>query len=87
MLCIISLSSKYQYCVRVHLGCGADLTGPSGSIFSPNYPFHYNHHAECYWTITVSQGSSVLVVFADLLIETDSDCSYDYVEVCWLPLC
>ena len=62
-------------------GCGAELSGPTGRFLSPNYPNAYNREAECYWTITVAQGSSVMLVFLDLDIERHDSCAYDYVEV------
>ncbi|XP_067930809.1 cubilin-like [Watersipora subatra] len=62
-------------------GCGADLTGPSGTFLSPNYPTTYNRNAECYWTITVSQGSSIILFMVDFDIENHNTCQYDYVEV------
>ena len=38
-------------------GCGGEVTAPSGSIMSPNYPAAYHHQAECLWTIKVGKGS------------------------------
>lgn len=67
-------------------GCGADLTGPSGTFLSPNYPNAYNRLAECYWTITVAQGSSVILLMVDLDIENHQNCQYDYVEVSYYLL-
>ncbi|KAH3692443.1 hypothetical protein DPMN_194284 [Dreissena polymorpha] len=62
-------------------GCGADLTTPTGSFISPNYPNPYGHNAECIFTITVSRGSTILLTFVDLDLELHANCSYDYVEV------
>ncbi|PVD35988.1 hypothetical protein C0Q70_02958 [Pomacea canaliculata] len=62
-------------------GCGGDLTTPTGSFVSPNYPNPYDHNAECYWTITVAQGSSILLTFEDFSMENHIQCMYDYVEV------
>lgn len=62
-------------------GCGADLSGPTGTFLSPNYPSTYNRNAECYWVITVSQGSSVVLNIFDLDVESHSQCRYDYVQV------
>lgn len=50
-------------------------------FLSPNYPTTYNRNAECYWTITVAQGSSIMLLFVDMDIEQHSSCAYDYVEV------
>ena len=46
-------------------GCGADLTGPSGTFLSPNYPTTYNRNAECYWTITVAEGNKKIDVLKE----------------------
>ena len=62
-------------------GCGADLTSPSGSFVSPNYPNPYGHNAECFWTVTTSRGSRIQLIFVDIDIELHSACNYDYVEV------
>ena len=63
------------------VGCGGELQGPSGSFVSPNYPLHYHHATECYWTIAVARGNKVQLVFADLETEGHSSCRYDYVQV------
>lgn len=57
------------------------MTTPTGSFVSPNYPNPYDHNAECYWTITVAQGSSILLTFEDFSMENHIQCMYDYVEV------
>ncbi|XP_041372182.1 cubilin-like [Gigantopelta aegis] len=62
-------------------GCGADMTTPTGSFISPNYPLPYNHNAECFWTITVSRGSSINLAFIHIDIESHSTCRYDYIQV------
>lgn len=62
-------------------GCGADMTNPTGSFVSPNYPNQYSHNAECFWTITISQGSRIHLTFVDFNFEQHASCQYDYVEV------
>ena len=62
-------------------GCGADLTTPTGSFTSPNYPQPYGHNAECIWTITAARGSTIQLMFVEIDIEIHSNCIYDYVEV------
>ena len=62
-------------------GCGADLTTPSGSFTSPNYPMPYGHNAECIWTITAARGSTIQLMFVAIDIELHGNCAYDYVEV------
>jgi cubilin len=67
-------------------GCGADLTTPTGSFVSPNYPSPYGHNAECFYTITVSRGSRVQLTFIDMDIEVHVNCNYDYVEIGYLSV-
>ncbi|XP_064643493.1 cubilin-like [Lineus longissimus] len=62
-------------------GCGADLTSSSGSFISPNFPLPYGHQAECFWTITVSEGSTVMLLFAEFDLEHGTECRYDYLEI------
>ncbi|XP_052697133.1 cubilin-like isoform X2 [Crassostrea angulata] len=62
-------------------GCGADLTNPTGSFVSPNYPNQYSHNAECFWTITISRGSRIHLTFVDFNFENHVNCLYDYVEI------
>ncbi|KAL3836256.1 hypothetical protein ACJMK2_021695 [Sinanodonta woodiana] len=62
-------------------GCGGDLSTPTGSFVSPNYPMPNGHNAECFWRIQVSRGSTIQLVFVDLDVETHASCAYDYVEV------
>ncbi|XP_032808661.2 CUB and sushi domain-containing protein 3-like isoform X1 [Petromyzon marinus] len=42
--------------------CGAALTGPSGTITSPNFPVQYDNNAQCVWTITASRPSKVIEI-------------------------
>ena len=62
-------------------GCGGDLTAPSGSITSPNYPLAYHHFAQCFWTIRVAEGSNIQMMFVDFNLEARSNCQYDYLQV------
>lgn len=62
-------------------GCGSDLTTPTGSFVSPNYPSQYGHNAECFYTITTSRGSKIQLSIVDMDIESHGRCSYDYIEV------
>ena len=65
--------------------CGGDLTTPTGSFVSPNYPSPYGHSAECIFTITVARGSRIQLAFVDFDLESNSNCRYDYVLV-WQEL-
>lgn len=53
----------------------------SGSITSPNYPQEYGRNADCFWKITVSQGSKIQLVITDMDLEEHRKCRMDYIEV------
>lgn len=63
------------------VGCGGILDTPRGSIISPGYPKGYHDNAQCEYRISVSQGSTIKIVFTDLDLEQHSDCNYDYLAV------
>ncbi|XP_041458355.1 cubilin-like [Lytechinus variegatus] len=62
-------------------GCGGTLTSPTGSFTSPSYPYAYNHDAFCVWTMSVAQGSQIILTFSDFDVEDHSSCVFDYVKV------
>ena len=63
-------------------GCGGTLIGVSGELHSPNYPFAYNHQADCQYLIQTSAGSGLNITFLDLSLEgTGTTCSFDWVQV------
>ena len=62
-------------------GCGGNITTPSGSIVSKNYPNDYPHNTDCEWLITVEEGHSVDLTFIDFDVEGTTNCNYDYVAV------
>lgn len=61
--------------------CGGALTGLSGEISSPGYPLEYNNNADCTWTIGVSIGSLVTLVFLDFQLENNEGCNFDFVAL------
>ncbi|XP_069122184.1 cubilin-like [Argopecten irradians] len=62
-------------------GCGGDLTTPEGSFISPDYPNTYPHNTECFWTITVSRGSQIVLNVTDIDMEGGSSCYFDYILI------
>ncbi|XP_004716072.1 cubilin [Echinops telfairi] len=62
-------------------GCGGNLTTPSGSFLSPNYPMPYYHSSECYWWLKSSHGSLFEVEFEDFHLEYHPNCTLDYLAV------
>ena len=63
------------------LACGGDMTAPSGSFSSPNYPGNYAHRRSCVWNIHVQTGRRVTLTFSDIDIEEGRNCIYDDVSV------
>ena len=41
----------------------------------------YHHLAECFWSLHVSRGSRVQILFVDLDLEQSSQCRFDYVQL------
>ncbi|XP_070842448.1 cubilin [Chaetodon trifascialis] len=62
-------------------GCGGELSGPSGSFISPDYPNRYPENRECIWYITTSAGSSMTLTIHEFDVEFHPDCNYDVLEV------
>ena len=62
--------------------CGGVLTGTSGIIQSPDYPYSYPPNVECIWNIKVAEGSRISLNFTDIDIESDEKCiTGDYIMV------
>ncbi|XP_063063043.1 cubilin [Engraulis encrasicolus] len=63
--------------------CGGELSLPSGTLSSPNYPNLYPHSRTCRWNIAVPPGRRVTLTINDLRLEGDghSSCYADYVDV------
>ena len=61
--------------------CGGELTTPTGTLTSPNYPGQYAHSRRCLWYITVQTGRRVTLTFTDFALEPHERCAYDYVRV------
>lgn len=62
-------------------GCGGELSGPSGSFNSPDYPNRYPENRECIWYITTTAGSSITITILEFDVEYHQDCNYDVLEV------
>ncbi|XP_051722922.1 deleted in malignant brain tumors 1 protein-like isoform X14 [Ctenopharyngodon idella] len=53
--------------------CGDYLTDWMGEFFSPRYPNSYPDNARCTWTIHSTGGTTVLLTFTDVYLETCCD--------------
>ncbi|XP_078581991.1 CUB and sushi domain-containing protein 1-like [Branchiostoma floridae x Branchiostoma japonicum] len=55
-------------------GCGGILTAPpGGTVTSPNYPDDYGNDVTCEWTITVAEGTLILLTFDTVYLEPRAD--------------
>lgn len=77
---------KGKYCDLVYIECGGifNNTENSGLIESPGFSDNmtYNASEQCVWVITNrNQNSSIEVRFLALDLETQGECSYDFVEI------
>ena len=79
--------SIYLHTKILILGCGGTLTSYTGSITSPNYPQEYGRNADCYWKISVSQGSFIQLVITDIDLEGHRRCALDYICLLYTSRC
>ncbi|XP_048801063.1 CUB and zona pellucida-like domain-containing protein 1 isoform X3 [Lagopus muta] len=61
--------------------CGGNLTGPSGTFTSPNYPAAYPEFTYCVWHIQTTENSKISLEFQDLFLELDQNCQFDFLAV------
>ncbi|XP_067928524.1 bone morphogenetic protein 1-like [Watersipora subatra] len=62
-------------------GCKHEVTGPTGSFHSPNFPDSYPSRQSCVWHFLVTSGHRVTLAFEEFELEPHQDCSYDNVEI------
>eukprot|EP00794_Sanderia_malayensis_P003248 gene3248-3729_t len=76
----VGFSAKWMSVPRTS-GCDVFLSTPSGSIQSPGYPNNYPHRQNCKYTISISSGMQIALVFRVFQIEQHSSCNYDYLMI------
>ncbi|TFK13401.1 phosphatidylinositol-glycan biosynthesis class W protein [Platysternon megacephalum] len=60
-------------------GCGHTVLTPhSGTLTSKNYPGTYPNHTACEWRIQAAEGSSLLLAFGDMDIESSQCCASSF---------
>ncbi|XP_067386847.1 discoidin, CUB and LCCL domain-containing protein 1-like isoform X2 [Emydura macquarii macquarii] len=60
-------------------GCGHTVLTPhSGTLTSKNYPGTYPNHTACEWRIQAAKGSSLLLAFGDMDIESSQHCASSF---------
>ncbi|NXD73417.1 CUZD1 protein, partial [Eolophus roseicapillus] len=61
--------------------CGGQLTGPNGTLTSPNYPAPYPEFTYCVWHIQTPTNSKIHLEFQDFFLELDQNCRFDFTAV------
>ncbi|NXJ89034.1 CUZD1 protein, partial [Corythaixoides concolor] len=61
--------------------CGGQLTGPNGTLTSPNYPAPYPEFTYCIWHIQTEKNSKINLNFQDFFLELDQNCQFDFTAV------
>ncbi|NXS68916.1 CUZD1 protein, partial [Pandion haliaetus] len=61
--------------------CGGRLTGPNGTLTSPNYPERYPEFTYCVWHIQTPKNSKINLRFQDFFLELNQNCQFDFIAV------
>ncbi|CAB0044896.1 unnamed protein product [Trichogramma brassicae] len=62
-------------------GCKYEITSPSGTITSPNYPDYYPGKKDCVWHFTTTPGHRIKLIFKVFDMEPHQDCAYDHIAI------
>ena len=57
------------------------LEGNYGCFASPNYPSNYPHDINQRYRIVVRPGSRIKITFITFMLEQESSCRYDYLQI------
>ncbi|XP_069702500.1 protein tolkin [Periplaneta americana] len=60
-------------------GCKYEITAPSGTISSPNYPDYYPSRKDCVWHFTTTPGHRIKLMFNEFELEPHQECAYDHI--------
>uniref|UniRef100_A0A8C9ER34 Discoidin, CUB and LCCL domain containing 1 n=1 Tax=Pavo cristatus TaxID=9049 RepID=A0A8C9ER34_PAVCR len=64
-------------CLHLGDGCGHTvLTAQSGTLSSRNYPGTYPNHTACHWELQAPPGTSLIVAFGDVDLESSERCTH-----------
>lgn len=61
-------------------GCKYEISAPTGSFGSPNYPDFYPSRKDCVWHFITTPGHRIRIGFLNFEIEPHQECSYDHIE-------
>ncbi|OXU25209.1 hypothetical protein TSAR_008830 [Trichomalopsis sarcophagae] len=62
-------------------GCKYEITSPSGTITSPNYPDYYPGKKDCVWHFITTPGHRIKLIFKVFDMEPHQECAYDHVAI------
>ncbi|KDR10358.1 Dorsal-ventral patterning tolloid-like protein 1, partial [Zootermopsis nevadensis] len=62
-------------------GCKYEITAPSGTISSPNYPDYYPSRKDCIWHFTTTPGHRIKLIFSEFELEPHQECAYDHIVI------
>uniref|UniRef100_A0A8C4QEE5 CUB and Sushi multiple domains 3 n=1 Tax=Eptatretus burgeri TaxID=7764 RepID=A0A8C4QEE5_EPTBU len=79
LICQHGNSRHWNYPIpKCEARCGGNITGESGTIYSPGYPGEYPNYQDCVWHVEVPPGYGVFLNFS--LLQTEP--VYDFIIVC-----
>ena len=85
MLLAVFIQNNFLNSNLVVIDCDStfdkEVTVSGTPIVSPNYPSSYENDKDCQTTIRFAAGEVVNITFETFNVETDEDCSYDYLAV------
>ena len=64
-----------------HGTCGGNFSSMNGIFTSPAFPNKYPDNADCIYTISLDRGSTILLNFIIMDLESHSSCGRDYLEI------
>ncbi|XP_034943059.1 tolloid-like protein 2 [Chelonus insularis] len=62
-------------------GCKYEITNPTGTITSPNYPDYYPSKRDCVWHFTTTPGHRIRLTFKVFEMESHQECAYDFIAI------
>ena len=82
LMCECTSSFTGSRCERARQACGAVLRDPVGIVEYPQGGLNYQDGQTCAWQLKTNHSLVFNVTFTRFNLETSSECSYDFLEVC-----
>lgn len=83
VLCECTSSFTGTRCQKSRQACGAVLKDPVGVVEYPLGGSNYKDGQTCAWQLKTNHSFVFNVTFTRFSLETSSECSYDFLEVCY----